>query len=311
MRLRALARRWVSVGPAPWPRAPTRSQFRTSPGTRKHHTLVKRPAVLLLGLLCGCGNAFESVDAGEWKPVGSAVIPKSARPAHQPRLTVLKAGQGREIKAGDLVHAQVLLNQTVSTGPGVVPQPHVANLPDVWFWLGTSSQIPGRVAYKSGELIDLGDEELRAVFAGVRSGSRVSVVLGGKPDDPSVNLPRRGFSFSGPSSGIYTRVSDDPVRFGHRPAYEFEIVDVCEGRLFYRAGTLSQFGYIPGWGDRSSPPFARSGTIEWVAIEADCDAPNDLRVESGPAFRAGASTLTISYPRDSRIAAPRGKMALR
>lgn len=259
-------------------------------------------------LLCGCGNAFESLDMGDWKPGGSAVVPKNPKSTERPRLTVLDAGIGQEIKAGSLVHARVTLKQ-VLPGSDSRLETYIQKLPDVWFWLGDHSEIPGHVAYKWGELIDLGDEELRATFVGVRSGSRVSVLLEGKPNYPGTQLPTHGFIFNGDSSGISIAYPGQSVQFSHRAEYEFTILDVCEGRLLYRRGTLRQWGYRPTlWVEHGSYPFAREGVLEWAAIEADCDSPNDLRVEMGPGYRVSSGTLVPIMQRDYRTASPRGKM---
>ncbi len=262
-------------------------------------------ASVLAVVLYGCGNAIENLSMDEWKPAGSAAVPKNPKSPARPRLTLLQDGQGREIKAGSLVHASVKLKQTSPL--------HEQKLPDVWFWLGDQSRIPGHVAYKWRELIDLGDEELRAAFLGLRAGSRVSVTLEGTPYAPAAGLPTQGFSFNGDSAGVYSGYGGGPapVRFGvgHTAKYEFMIVDVCAGRLYYRTGTLKQFGYIPHlWAESPDRPFAREGVLEWVAIEGDCDSPNDLRVEMGPAYRVLSGTLVPVLQRDYRTAPPRGKM---
>jgi hypothetical protein len=262
-------------------------------------------------VLSACGNAYETLNVGEWESGGSAIVPEDLQSKAQLRVTILDVGQGPEIRAGSLVHARV----AGKIIPGVSEYVSIGKLSDVWFWLGDQRGIPGHEAYKWGELIDLGSRRLRAAFVGARAGSRVSIVMERRLDYPATILPTRGFVMNytvlKASGAIDTRYGPEKVVFHEGVEYEFTIMDVCQGRLLYRQATKKEWGYIPHvWAGSRKLPFEREGVLEWVAMEADCDSPKDLRLEMGPGHRL-SGTLASYLPPDHLVAPAKGKIATR
>lgn len=115
-----------------------------------------------VGLLTGCGNAYQHLAIGEWREVGQAEPPMPPGKATL-IVTTLVPGDGPPVLAGDLVKARV----TVTTIDGVGntsrnPPPQV-----VWLWgRGPSGESdPGKEFSTYGMM---GDAQYRVTFIGRR-----------------------------------------------------------------------------------------------------------------------------------------------
>lgn len=108
-------------------------------------------------VLTGCGNAFESIEVGDWQEVGRAELPIDFRPGEY-RITTLEPGHEPSIKAGNLVHASVMVTTESAT--------HVSA--DVWVWTGQEPEASGqsRTSLETPTFGGLGSARLRRAFPG-------------------------------------------------------------------------------------------------------------------------------------------------
>lgn len=249
-------------------------------------------STLLLWHLTGCGNAYESIHIEEWEPAGEVTASPEAGAPLSPeafRMTTVDRGQGREIRAGSLVQIRL------SAGSGLLKD--AATLRPLqnataWLWTGNPPAAGGRISS------DFGFAQLRASLVGLRQGSRLSVFADPRRAGFILSLPARGFLLpfsyrpdwrqllpAGEAAASLDKEYTDLARKGD---YEVEILRVCDGRLFQKRALLKQWGYVFNWGDMDYR-FARQGVLEWLAIEADCEAPNEkIRFEKGPAYGIGS-----------------------
>lgn len=259
-------------------------------------------------LLSACGDAYQSVQMGPWKPASSGAAPKAslASPPSRFQLTILEMGQGPEIGPGRLVHASV--TGEVLPPPEESPGRYLRKIDDVWFWIGDAD-----LYVNADPILQLGTADLRAAFVGVREGSRLSLLLDPARIGSELELPTRGFLLHFTKKYRETAGFDgDYVRFTKVARYELKILDVCSGTLLQKRAVLKQWGYIPHlWYDSPDYPFARKGILEWVAIEAKCPASNqEVRLEKGPAYRRPSlGTLDISWPESYEKAMSRGRVS--
>lgn len=70
-----------------------------------------------IGLLTGCGNAYQHLTMGEWREVGQAEAPMAPAKDAFVVTTTLDPGEGPPVQAGDLVKALVTVTK-VSKGRG-------------------------------------------------------------------------------------------------------------------------------------------------------------------------------------------------
>ena len=241
-------------------------------------------ALSAAALLAGCGNAYERLEVGEWRPAGEAIAPSIPKRETAPdvfRVSVLAPGSGRQVQAGSVVHLRI----TARSGSLRDPQT-LAALPngEAWVWIGRAERPDG------ARLVDLGSALLRASIVGLHEGGTLAfyakVTHIGR-----VVLPRRGFLHAftyKPNwrqlipSGSHSSLDEEYVDVVGDGEYELQVLRVCEGRLSRKTATLRQWGLVFNWGD-AHYKFAREGMLEWVAMDIDCAPGERIRFEKGPA----------------------------
>lgn len=240
--------------------------------------------------LAACGNAYESLQIGEWEPAGEITIPAEPQVRPAPgifRVTTLDPGEGRGIKAGSLVEIRLAAKSGLLKDAATLKPLQNAT---AWLWVGNA--LPGH------RRIDFGFAPLRASLVGLRQGARVSVFADPKKIGFVLLLPTRAFlqpfsykptwKQSGPGGDAATSLDREYTELASEGNYEVEILRVCDGRLFRLQALLKQWGFVFNWGDMDYE-FSRQGVLEWLAIEADCESPNEkIRFEKGPAYGIGS-----------------------
>jgi hypothetical protein len=203
-------------------------------------------------------------------------------------------GKGTQISPGSLVQAKVT-GRILPTRESV-PGAYFGEFSDVWFWIGNAIHSRAEVL----PILHLGSNGLRAAFIGIRVGSKVIVTFDSSLIGDSWILPKGGFMLDNTKEHRFSAGADhDYERFSQTGEYEFTIVKVCPARLMQRQGRLKQWGWIRMVEDlltRKTKPFIREGTLEWAALEAECDSPREtVRFEKGPAYRRDG-TLDVDWP---------------
>lgn len=266
-----------------------------------------------VGLLTGCGNAYQHLTMGEWREVGQAEppIPPEKRAF---LVTTLVPGEGPPVLAGDLVKARVTVTTVDGTGrTSHNPPPQV-----VWLWTGRgppSSSEPeavkdfGTYGKDFGTYGMLGGAQYRVTFIGRRLHEQFEFHLKEGASPEVGDLPVRVFI-----DDPYSRMHDsfDPLKWpalsmrdaaGGRPSARIEILEICrDARLYRRTAILTQYGAEVSWGDGPEYQTKRQGTLGWSALEAKCPAPDGLvRFQAGPFYyfdmkdEAHLSAWDVSY----------------
>jgi hypothetical protein len=249
-------------------------------------------STLLLWHLTGCGNAHESIQVEEWEPAGEVTASPEVGAPLPPelfRMTTVDRGRGREIRAGSLVQIRLAAGSGLLKDAATLQPLQNAT---AWLWIG-NAPAPGE-----RKIGDFGFAQLRASLVGLRQGARISVFADAQRAGVILSLPTRGFllPFSYkpnwrqllPSGDAAASLDKEYTELARKGDYQVEILRVCDGRLFRKQALLKQWGYVFNWGDMNYK-FARQGVLEWLAIEADCEAPNEkVRFEKGPAYGIGS-----------------------
>jgi len=240
-------------------------------------------STLLLWHLSACGNAYESIDIGEWKPASELTAsPEVPLSPEVFRMAVTDRGRGREIRTGSL--AQIRLAAGSGLLKDAATRQPLQNA-TAWLWIGN---VPADGQRTIG---DFGLAQLRAAMVGLGQGARLSVSADPQRSGFVLLVPARGFllPFAYRSAGEAADSLDkEYFELAGKGDYEVEIVRVCVGRLLRKEALLRQWGYVFNWGADTHHQFARQGVLEWLAIEADCEAPNEkVRLEKGPAHGIG------------------------
>ena len=240
-------------------------------------------SMLLLWHLTGCGNAYENIEIGEWESAGEVTAsPEVPLSPEVFRMAVMDRGRGREIRAGSLVQIRLaagsgLLKDAATRKP-------LQNA-TAWLWIG---KVPADGARKIG---DFGLAQLRAAMVGLGQGARLSVFADPQRAGLVLSVPARGFLLPfayRPAGEAADSLDTEYIELAGKGDYAVEIVRVCVGRLLRKEALLRQWGYVFNWGGDTHHQFARQGVLEWLAIEADCEEPNEkVRLEKGPAYGIG------------------------
>jgi hypothetical protein len=242
-------------------------------------------------MLTGCGNAYESIDVGNWTEVGQAKLPIDLRPGEY-SITILEPGHDQMVVPGDLVHARV----TVTTGGASNPSE------DVWVWTGQEPEASGSPSARAVSIFGgLGSARLRRVFNGRYLGEVFSIELLGAKEHGGDFLPLRGIwqdqLFAGQRRLQAQALINGQLCYPpewktlqlessrtHPISATIKILNLCSAHLLRRTAHLKQKGYVMGWGD-SHYEVERTGTLGWTALDADCPAPDGhVRIQAGPFY---------------------------
>lgn len=248
-----------------------------------------------IGLLTGCGNAYQHLTMGEWREVGQAEAPMApAKDAFV--VTTLDPGEGLPVQAGDLVKALVTVTKV---GKGRDGTSYTRNLPPqaVWVWTGREPAGEPPPGWDFGTFGMMGDPHSRALFIGRRLHAQLE--LQGAPGYRGywADLPVRVFidyRFSRMHGALIDGhyfetpqwpellLTDDAVTTSAR----VEILEIChDAKLYRRTATLTQYGVLFGWGDDRGHQTERQGTLGWSALEAECPEPDGrIRFQAGPFY---------------------------
>lgn len=248
--------------------------------------------------LPSCGNFSEDVQIGKWA-VGGRPVPPSPTPRRDVILSVVNPGTGPYIQAGDLIQLRVAISKKHTNGS-------VENLPEkrLWLWTGTAD---------SGEDTwgNLGDDFFRAKLIGKRVGSRivVSPSTDEKVPEGKVLIPLYGFYFGNDgNSERYGGGGSENLEISNRSDWgsralitsEIEILQRCQGKLYRRTSTVSQWGYV--FDPFKNVPVSRSAQFRSSALHGVCAKPEvDVWLTTGPnghkgVLRQGIYTFWRLHP---------------
>lgn len=227
-------------------------------------------AVTLCLTACGCYNAYERIEMGEWKEVGAAESPVASNNVGA-TITPLAAGNGPIVNAGDLVQVQVTWNRktNIVEGNQVTAKREVRpETTTAWLWTGREPEVVDPlIAFlegASGRTSSwgyLGSPSLRAGLIGQALNSSFRFLH--KPGSEST-VPLSGLILA---SGFFTVQSDETL--------DLKILKICRGHLLRREATLRQMGWVPF--PSTDVKLSRHGTLRWAALEGDC-GPTEAKI---------------------------------
>lgn len=246
-------------------------------------TTSRTSALFLCLLVAGCGNAVESFVVGQW---ARARIAAPTKPAHSWPYTVsiTAPGSGRVVGDGDVVQVRLRMQSGSLTEGRRMPSGSLRDASklepvrdaQIWLWAG-DSLIDHR-------FVNVGHPTLRAALPGLREGARLSLRTHGKSSYDNLRLPTHGFTLHyaywpdwrqrAPGGAVVMSTDYEYVELGWESTSDLEIVRICKPRWSVRSALLKQWGQMVNWGDISYA-FARQGVLEWVALEAQCDGPEE------------------------------------
>jgi len=240
-------------------------------------------ALLVMLLLAGCGNAYEKLELGAWQSVGSKELPPGEKLLKRELLnmTIADTGRGRVVGPGSMV----LIRVEALTGHFLDEETkYPIRDVEAWVWIGSIRLLRREgIGGNATRDMPLGSALLRELLVGLHEGGVISVSRGASQLDV-LQIPLRGFllhfslSFSG--DGME---DSEYVSIAEKGEYKITIQKVCTGKPSHKKAIMRQWGYVFNWGDMHYR-IAREGTLEWLAIDVDCDRGEQLRFEKGPSY---------------------------